>query len=128
MSCTEDDPVVLKNFLGHKKDITSVKFHPEELKVATSSLDKSFIIYNFNNNSRCNRYVGHTEAINDIDYAPSGELVATASQDRTVRVWVPKVRGESLGFRAHTSAVRSVQFSSDGKEVLVYLFLIILAN
>lgn len=116
------DPTVERHFKGHKKTITNVTFHPDNLQVATCSLDKTFMVCNFNKTMRANRFIAHKEAVYDVAYAPSGEVVATASKDRTIRVWVPTLKGESLDFQAHSSTVRSVQFSPDGEKVTLVLF------
>ncbi|XP_034935262.1 POC1 centriolar protein homolog A isoform X1 [Chelonus insularis] len=118
MSHNDTDPTIHKNFVGHKEAITSVIFHPNDSKVATSSLDKTFILYNFSESKRAQRFVAHTDAICDIAYAPSGELIGTASKDKTVRLWIPTANGQSVSFKAHMGAVRSIEFSCNGEQLL----------
>lgn len=117
---TNYDPVVERHFRGHKKSITNISFHPDEPKVATSSLDHTFMICSYAHSMRASRFIAHKDAVYDVAYAPSGEVVATASKDRTVRIWVPTIRAESLDFRAHMGTVRTVQFSPNGRKVRIH--------
>lgn len=122
---TACDPTIEKHFKGHDNAITSLCFHPDTTQLASSSLDKSLILWNLKESVRAYRFLGHKDAIFDIAYAPSGEVIASVSRDRSVRIWVPKVTGQCLDFKAHSAAVRSVQFSPDGEKVSIILCIII---
>ena len=123
---TACDPSVERHFMGHKDTITGLCFHPDTTHIATSSLDRTLMVWNFSNSVRAYKFSAHKDVVLDVDYAPSGEVLATASKDRSVRIWVPKIQGESLDFRAHTGSVRSVQFSPDGEKVTYFLTILIL--
>lgn len=111
------DPTVERHFKGHKKGLTAVCFHPGTQQIASSSLDHTLMVWNFNETVRAFRFLAHKDVVLDTTYAPSGEIVVSASRDRSVRLWIPTVRGESLDFRGHMGAVRSVKFSPDGEKV-----------
>ena len=126
MTSNPCDPTIEKHLKGHKDCITGISFHPETSQVATSSLDRTLMVFNNkSDNTRAYRFFGHKDAVLDVVYAPSGEVMASASKDRTVRIWVPKMKGGSLDFSAHNAAVRSLRFSPDGEKVrrIAYLFL-----
>nr|XP_033809026.1 POC1 centriolar protein homolog B isoform X3 [Geotrypetes seraphini] len=86
-----EDPVLQREFRGHKNAVTSIDFSPDNKQLATSSLDTFLMIWNFKPPSRALRFMGHTEGVMSIQFSPSGRLVASASLDKTVRLWLPTI-------------------------------------
>lgn len=104
------DPALLRHFKGHRDTITSIAFHPTTTKIASTSLDHSLHLWDFDQTIRCLKFAAHQDSVNCVSWSPKGDLLVTGSSDRTIRVWVPTIRGTSSEFRAHTSAVQCIDF------------------
>ncbi|XP_062838870.1 POC1 centriolar protein homolog B isoform X2 [Anolis carolinensis] len=114
-SVLQEDPILLRNFKGHKDAVTCVAFNPTTKALATSSLDRFLMIWNLRPNSRAFRFMGHVEGVTCVQFSPDGHLLASAAQDRTARLWIPCIHGESTPLKGHTAPVRSVNFSHDSQ-------------
>ncbi|XP_061139248.1 POC1 centriolar protein homolog B [Syngnathus typhle] len=114
MASVLDDPSMERLLKGHKDSVTCVHFNPNSKLLASSSRDKSLMIWNLSAKGRSLRFINHQDAVTAVQFCPVGNLVATSSKDKTVRLWKPSLKGESTVFKAHTAAVRSVGFSHDG--------------
>mgnify|MGYP005984746455 FL=1 len=114
---TTENLVLKLNLKGHKKPITGISFDPDGRQFASSSEDKSIMIWNMRENVRSYSFVGHSDIVTAIEYSPNGKLLATSSQDQTVRIWVPTLVGTSTEFRAHAAAIRTVTFSPGSDKV-----------
>lgn len=121
ISLSSESPQLQHNFKGHKQNVISLSFHPEGTQLASSSNDKTVMMWNFTKQTRCYKFLGHESSVTCVDYSSDGKLLASASQDCTVRLWIPTVRGECSDFRAHTSTVRTVAFSPDDKKVHLFI-------
>jgi len=107
------DPELVTNFKAHKDVITCLHFNPSLKQVASSSLDNSILLWNWNSDKKAFRFSAHTDAVLGVNFSRSGHLMASCSRDRSIRLWVPNVKGESTEFKAHQNAVRSVEFSPE---------------
>ncbi|XP_041972989.1 POC1 centriolar protein homolog A-like [Aricia agestis] len=115
---TSLEPSLEKQLKGHRNSITALFYNPNELQLASSSLDNSVLLWDLRGNMRSYRFQGHSEAVTDVTFSPSGKYMASASRDKTIRLWVPTVTGSTGVFKAHSQTVRSVQFSPDGTKIL----------
>lgn len=122
------EPTLIRHFKGHKGRVTQLSFHPSANQIATSSLDSTVMLWNFNQAARCVKFTGHLGPVHSVSWSPKADLVASASKDRTVRVWVPKIRGATGEFLAHTAAVRTVDFNPDGRQVNIVFHILVLES
>ena len=82
---------------GHKKAISSVKFSPDGLWLATSSADGTCRIWDVETGAFDKALEGHEEGISDVAWAGSSKYLATASDDKTIKMWeLASVRVRSL--------------------------------
>ncbi|XP_031445485.1 POC1 centriolar protein homolog B [Phasianus colchicus] len=114
MASALEDPVLIRPLRGHGAAVTGVAFSASAAELATSSLDRSLMIWKLKKQCRAYKFVGHMDAVTSVNFSPEGQLLASASQDHTVRLWIPCIHGESSVLKGHTASVRSVSFSHDG--------------
>ncbi|CUA75651.1 putative serine/threonine-protein kinase PkwA [Thermomonospora curvata] [Rhizoctonia solani] len=75
-------------FKGHTAYITSVRFSPDDKRIASGSYDKTVHIWDVETgNSVSGPLEGHTDRVRDVAYSPHGTYVASASDDTTIRIW-----------------------------------------
>jgi len=78
---------IVDTLKGHKKKITSVKFHPTEKAAFTTSLDNTSTIWGYNNSA--GKYTAqhtlkdHSAEVSGCTLHPSGSYLITASMDKT---------------------------------------------
>jgi len=112
---------IVDTLKGHKKKISSVKFHPTENVIFTASHDNTAIIWNSSRDE--GKYaVGHTikthkGPVVGVTIHPSGSYVVTASQDKS---WafhdVPtgKCKAQIIDEEKITAGFTRVSFHPDG--------------
>lgn len=102
---------------AHAGIVTGVAFSPDGLKLATSSMDGTAILWDAASSAVEHRLEGHGDAVWDVTFSPDGRRLATASYDRTAIVWDVE-SGESLAtLRGHQAPVWSAAFSADGERI-----------
>ncbi len=84
-------PSIKGTFLGHNGALLSMAFSPNLKQIATSSTDKSIIMWNFRPSVRSYTLGCHEEPVLDLSFSSSGDILASASLDRTVKLWEPKM-------------------------------------
>ena len=52
-----EDPELIHNFKGHKDTITGLHFNPSQKQVASSSLDGSVMLWNWNTDKKAGVYI-----------------------------------------------------------------------
>ena len=100
---------LVKVFKGHSEQIKGLKFSKDNQFFATTSADKTAIIWDMKGNA-IKILKGHTDIVNDIDFSNDGLYLVTGSNDKTVRIW--DMNGNELQIiTGHTSLVFMVSFS-----------------
>ncbi|KAI8809116.1 WD40-repeat-containing domain protein [Cladochytrium replicatum] len=99
---------------GHALAISSVKFHPKKMILATVSDDKCWKMWAFPSGELIMSGEGHKDWIADCDFHPRGAHLATASGDGTVKIWDFGRGIASLTLSDHTQAVWSCAFHDLG--------------
>eukprot|EP00842_Homolaphlyctis_polyrhiza_P000086 jgi/Hompol1/1078/HPOL_001374-RA len=99
---------------AHNLAISSLKFHPKKLILATVSDDRSWKMWAFPSGELIMSGEGHKDWIADCDFHPKGTQIATASGDGTVKLWDFYKGIATLTMSDHTQAVWSCAFHDQG--------------
>jgi WD40 repeat protein len=116
----------IKDLEAHKSVILSANFNLSGDKVITTSVDRTAIVWGWDNKkgtfSNLFKLTGHKDIICSAAFSPDGRWIATASgvkdYDKTPRLWSAKTGEEIYGFRGHTDRIGSLAFSCDGKQLV----------
>ena len=83
----------MKILTGHGNEVYDLKWFSDGSHIATSSLDFSVIIWNFEKGEMVQKLTGHTNYVKGVAVDPcGGRHVLSLSTDRSVRIYkVPKV-------------------------------------
>ena len=109
---------VIRKFRGHRDLVYSATVSSDEKLIATSSYDKTSVLWEMKSEKPIRTFKGHNDAVFENVFDPTGELLITASADATVKVWRVSdatrldTRGEPLK-EQYTTAV-----SPDGKFIV----------
>lgn len=103
---------------GHRRDVYSVEFHPDQNHVVTGGHDRTVRLYDIRTGAELKTFEGHDAGVLHATTNTHGNLLISASRDSTIRFWdimsgvCVKTYGQPLG------AVTSVQMSRDGINLL----------
>ena len=76
---------------GHSKEISSVIFSPDGMKIVTGSWDGLAIIWNAKTGSQIGEPLkGHSSKISCVSFSPDGTRIVTGSYDRLAIIWDAK--------------------------------------
>jgi WD40 repeat protein len=117
---------------GHKDEITVCAWSPDNLFLATGSLDRTAILWDLVNKEQLAVLRAHSGdetytagghrvvwgAIKDIAWSPNGEMLATAGSDRLLMVWSLKTLGKYRTLVGHIGPIDSCRWSRDGKRII----------
>jgi hypothetical protein len=99
---------------GHTGGVTSCAFSPNGSLLATTSDDKTVLLWQMPG-ATCQRVlVGHTGGVWGCAFSPDGSLLATTSDDKTVRLWQISDATCQAVLYGHTGWVQHCSFSADG--------------
>jgi hypothetical protein len=107
---------------GHRSTVSSVAFAPDGRTLATSSDDRTVILWDLADRARPRRLgtpLTDQDAVTSVAFSPDGRWLATGSSDRTVILWdlADRARPRRLGtpLKGHDEMVTSVAFARDGR-------------
>ena len=76
------------NFDDFFSPVTSAKFHPDGLAIATAGDDDALQVWDVRSKKLVQHYQSaHGGKITSLSFHPSGNFLLTASVDNTVKVW-----------------------------------------
>jgi len=107
----------VRRFVGHKKDVMSVSFSPENRQIVSCSRDKTIKVWNtigeckltFDQNS-------HSDWVTCCRFSPSTEnpVIVSVGSDKRVNVWSLNKTVPEQTFTGHTGYLNKVEISPDG--------------
>ena len=97
---------------GHSNGVTSISYSPDSSRLASSSYDKSVIIWDTENGVQLFTLMGHTNCVHSVAFNSDGSRLASAGIAKVVIVWDCVTGQEIIQLEGHHSAVTSVCFLS----------------
>ncbi|KPA76097.1 hypothetical protein ABB37_07873 [Leptomonas pyrrhocoris] len=126
VSCSnEDASISLMNlgvraevgiFTGHQDTIINATFSPDGKYLATTSKDKSMILWDVMT-ARMLLTLTHPKVVICCCFSPDSKYFVSGCQDRTCRLWDTKRGKEWLSYTAHDGIIIAIAFSPDGNYV-----------
>jgi len=77
----------IRTLAGHTSAVTAIRFHPSGTLMATSSKDRTVLLWNPAQPAPIKKLEGHTAWIEGLAFVNQGQQIATASADQTMRLW-----------------------------------------
>jgi len=81
------DPLRSLQLSAHSDEVTSIKFSHDGSLFASSSKDKTIVVWETHTLCEKIRLVGHIGAVTDISFHPDNSTLASSSIDHTMVVW-----------------------------------------
>ena len=94
--------------------MTGLAWHPDGSLVATTSWDRTCIIWNPHTAEKITALTGHTDWVSRVAWHPTGNLIATTSDDHTCIIWNPNTGKKLTTLTGHTRRVTGVAWHPDG--------------
>ncbi|KAJ3386420.1 Sperm-associated antigen 16 protein [Entophlyctis sp. JEL0112] len=99
---------------AHSMAVSSIKFHPKKMILATVSDDRVWKLWAFPSGELIMSGEGHKDWIAECDFNPKGTHLATTSGDGTIKIWDFTKSQAALTLTDHTQAVWSCAFHDQG--------------
>lgn len=103
-------------FQGHEDTIISAKFSADGRYLATTSRDKTLMIWDTVIGKQL-FILEHAKIVICCAFSPDGKLIVSGCQDRACRVWNTKRGKELASFAEHDGIITSVSFSPNSQLV-----------
>lgn len=78
---------VVMTLRGHTADVVDLNWSPDDLTLASGSLDNTVHIWNMSNGICTAVLRGHSSLVKGVTWDPIGSFVASQSDDKTVIIW-----------------------------------------
>jgi len=111
-------PPEVHSMVGHRDNITAVKFHPEFSLLVTASQDATIKIWDFETGEFERTLKGHTNAVQSVDFDHSGSFLVSCSADLTIRLWDFKAYTCLKTMKGHDHNVSAVRFLPSGDQIV----------
>uniref|UniRef100_A0A0K0D766 WD_REPEATS_REGION domain-containing protein n=1 Tax=Angiostrongylus cantonensis TaxID=6313 RepID=A0A0K0D766_ANGCA len=96
---------LLMTLNGHEKPISSLKFSPNGVYLASGSAEPTIRVWFANDGKLMQTLTEHKTGINDVAWSPDSLFLASASDDKTVKIWEVETGKCIKTFKGHTSCV-----------------------
>jgi Tol biopolymer transport system component len=102
---------------GHLREVGSVAWSPDGLRLATASQDGTTRVWDATDGRNLLTLEGHVEGVWSVSWSPDGRRLATAGGDRTARVWDAAIGHELFRLEGQLDVLLSVSWSPDGRRL-----------
>ncbi|TFY76841.1 hypothetical protein EWM64_g7174, partial [Hericium alpestre] len=106
---------------GHEGEVTSVKFSPDGILLASGSMDGTVRFWHAQSNEHIVTLAAHDRSsgkwhppVITIEFSPDGMILAAASSDGTISLWGSRTGNLFGTLSGHRERVHSLSFSPDG--------------
>lgn len=103
----------------HTNMVTQVAWSPDNLFVASASLDKTVIVYDVANQKNHSVYSGHTSPVTAVSWSPDGRTLASGATDGSVHLWDPNTGTVLTVLHLHSKAITSIAWSPDNTRIAI---------
>lgn len=104
-----------KPLQGHTEAVKSLAFSPDGQQLASSSDDKTVMIWDVATGKPVVTLSGHTEKVFGVAWRADGVQIASASMDRSVILWHPDASRAVTRLPVDDRVVMALTYSPDGK-------------
>lgn len=109
------DGQLIREFKGHQQNVTSVRFSPDERRLATACSDYLVVVWDVSSGEPQNKLSGHTGFAICVAWSPDGKTIAGGAYNEEIRLWDVET-GEVLHvLRGHRGSVNDVAFHPAGQ-------------
>jgi hypothetical protein len=81
------DGKAVRTLAGHTAPVTAIRFHPSGNLMATSSKDRTILLWNPTQPQPLKKLEGHTAWVMGLAFVNQGQWLASAGADQTLRIW-----------------------------------------
>jgi WD40 repeat protein len=99
---------------GNIGSVTSIAFSPNGNRLASSSQDKSFRLWNVDTHELIGELTGHSNVVSSVAFSPKGDILASSSSDASIILWDMATLQPIGHFNGHTKSVSSLAFNPSG--------------
>ncbi|OMJ96038.1 hypothetical protein SteCoe_420 [Stentor coeruleus] len=103
---------------GHTNSISSIKVIPGTNKIASSSLDNTFKVWDLDDSDIKATLNGHTSFISCLVVSKDNKLIVSGAWDNTIIVWSIKNKCQKFVLKGHEHYVSSLIICNDSKHVV----------
>ena len=103
-----------RTLVGHKDTVTCCTFSPDGRQLATSSADRSILVWDSTSSFRERaRLQGHSEEVTAVSFSHDNTFLLSCGRDGRVILWDPRAGKMMQKARKHKGAVLHCAFSPD---------------
>lgn len=103
-------------YRGHRREITSVAWSPDDQQIVSGSRDKTVQIWNVEGHKILS-YLEHKKEIHEVAWSPNGMYIASAGEDNAVRVWEAATGKTSYVYSCRTHMGCRIAWSPDSSRI-----------
>ncbi|TFG03704.1 MAG: DUF4062 domain-containing protein [Promethearchaeota archaeon] len=111
---------ILKNLIGHGKNVRDCAFSPDGKKLVSVSFDNSWRVWDLTSESEINKFgdYSHEEDVPTVVASPDGKKFLSADYFGKLKLWDSKTLDLVREFKRDTGTHNQCNFSPDGKKII----------
>lgn len=113
-----DTQEVIRNFVGHTEQISSIQLSADQKSLLTASWDGSVRLWDIGTGLLRKKFASHTGAVHVAVFSADENHVYSAGADRIIRIWEINSSKTVRAFKGHNAEVTSLIISPDQKMLI----------